>query len=31
MVELEPTNICTYWPNNLAFDPKWVLFRRLFS
>jgi hypothetical protein len=29
--ELEPTpNICTYWPNNPAFDPKRVLFRRLF-
>ena len=27
---LEPTNICTYWPNNPAFDPKLVLFRRLF-
>ena len=29
MEELEP-NICTYWPNNLAFDPNWVLLRRLF-
>jgi hypothetical protein len=29
MEELEP-NICTYWPNNLAFDPKRVLLRRLF-
>jgi hypothetical protein len=27
---LEPTNICTYWPNNPAFDPKRVLLRRLF-
>ena len=28
---MEPTpNICTYWPNNLAFDPKSVLLRRLF-
>jgi hypothetical protein len=26
---LEPTNICTYWPNNPAFDPNRVLFRRL--
>jgi len=30
MEQLEPTNICTYWPNNPAFDPKRVLFRRLF-
>ena len=30
MEELEPTNISTYWPNNTAFDPKRVLFRRLF-
>jgi len=30
MEELEPTNICTYWPNNPAFYPKWVLLRRLF-
>jgi hypothetical protein len=30
MEELEPTNICTYWPNNPAFDPKRVLLRRLF-
>ena len=30
MEELEPTNICTYWPNNSAFDPKGVLLRRLF-
>ena len=29
MEELEP-NICTYWPNNLAFDLKRVLLRRLF-
>jgi len=29
MEELEP-NICTYWPNNPAFDPKRVLLRRLF-
>ena len=28
MKELEPTpNICTYWPNNPAFDPKRVLLR----
>ena len=30
MEELDPTNISTYWPNNPAFDPKRVLFRRLF-
>jgi hypothetical protein len=31
MEEWEPTlNICTYWPNNPAFDPKRVLLRRLF-
>jgi hypothetical protein len=31
MEELKPTpNICTYWPNNPAFDPKKVLLRRLF-
>ena len=31
MEELEPTsNICTYWPNNPAFDPKRVLLRRRF-
>jgi hypothetical protein len=30
MEELVPTNICTYWPNNPAFDPKRVLLRRLF-
>ena len=31
MEELEPTtNICTYWSNNPAFDPKRVLLRRLF-
>ena len=31
MEELEPTrNIRTYLPNNLAFDPKKVLLRRLF-
>ena len=30
MEELEPTTICTYWPNNPAFDPKRVLLRRLF-
>ena len=29
--ELEPTtNICTYWTNNPAFDPKRVLLCRLF-
>jgi hypothetical protein len=28
--ELEPTNFCTYWPNNPAFYPKRVLLRRLF-
>jgi hypothetical protein len=28
--KLEPTNICTYWPNNPSFDPKRVLLRRLF-
>ena len=29
--ELEPIpNICTFWPNNPAFDPKRVLLRRLF-
>ena len=28
-MELEPTNLCTYWPNNPAFDPKRVLLRRL--
>ena len=21
-------DICTYWPANPAFDPKWVIFRR---
>ena len=26
----EATNICTYWPNNPAFDQKRVLLRRLF-
>ena len=26
----DPTNICTYWPNNPAFDPKRVLLRCLF-
>ena len=31
MEELELTpNICTYWPNNPAFDPQRVLLRRLF-
>jgi hypothetical protein len=30
VVQLEPTNICTYWPANLAFEPKLVLLRRLF-
>ena len=31
MEELEPTlNICKYWPNNPAFDPKMVLLLRLF-
>jgi hypothetical protein len=30
MEELEPTIICTYWPNKPAFDPKRVLLRRLF-
>jgi len=29
MEELEP-NICTYWPNNPAFDSRRVLLRRLF-
>ena len=28
--ELEHTNICTYWTNNPAFDPNWLLLRRLF-
>jgi len=30
MEEFEHNNICTHWPNNPAFDPKWVLLRRLF-
>ena len=30
MEELEPTNVCTYWPNDPAVDPMRVLFRRLF-
>ena len=30
MEELKPHNICTYCPNNPAFDPKRVLLRRLF-
>jgi hypothetical protein len=31
MEELEPTtNICTYWSNNTAFDPKRLLLRRQF-
>jgi len=31
MEELDPTpNICTYWPNNPAFDPKRMLLRRLY-
>jgi len=30
MEDLEPTNFCTYWPNNPAFVPKRVLLRRLF-
>jgi hypothetical protein len=31
MEELEPTpNICTYWPNNPAFNRKRVLLRHLF-
>jgi len=30
MEELKPTNICTYWPNNPALDPKTVLLLRLF-
>ena len=30
MEELEPSNFCTYWPNNPAFDPKMVLLRQLF-
>ena len=30
MEELEPTNFCTFWPNNPAFDPKRVLLRRPF-
>jgi len=25
-----PSDICTYWPVIPAFDPKWVLFRRMF-
>jgi len=28
--DLEPTTFCTYWPNNLPFDPMRVLLRRLF-
>jgi len=30
MEEFEPTNFCTYWPNNPAFDHKRVLLLRLF-
>ena len=30
MEELEPNNLCTYWPNNPAFDSNRVLLRRLF-
>jgi len=31
-VEQLPTtnDVCTYWPPNPAFDPKWVLLRRMF-
>ena len=28
--KLQPSDFCTYWPNNSAFDPKRVLLRRLF-
>ena len=31
MEELEPTNFCSYWTKNRAFDPKRVLLRRLLS
>ena len=30
MVQLEITKICTYWPNNPAFDPKRVPLHRLY-
>jgi hypothetical protein len=30
MEALEPTNFCTYWPKNPAFDPNRVLLHRLF-
>ena len=30
MEDLEPKNICTYWPNNPAFYPKRALLRSLF-
>ena len=30
VVQLESTNMCTYWPANPAFDPKRFLLRRLF-
>ena len=30
MQQLDPNNICTYWPANPAFDPKRVLLHRLF-
>ena len=30
MEQFEPTNICTYWHNNPAFDPNRVLLRRIF-
>jgi len=30
MEKLEPTNTCSYWPNNPAFVSKRVLLRRLF-
>jgi len=31
MEEMEPTNFCTYCPNNPGFEPKRVLLRRLVS
>jgi hypothetical protein len=30
MEDLEPTNMCTYWPAYPAFNPESVLLRRLF-
>ena len=30
MEELDPTNICIYWPNSPALDPKRLLLCRLF-